>query len=160
MQKQKEIYLPKDSGSSVKKIETTATSPTLKQFTPKKEKKRPSKGSAGVVSKSGTSRTPRLVTQRKETTFDNRRQNQHFYEDHVVWEGFDDGIRPLGISCLLCEGDLANEPKYGPDRECRNPVENAVLSCGHVFHSQCLRLTVAYEKCRDPPCIICASISS
>ncbi|GMI97579.1 hypothetical protein HRI_003427200 [Hibiscus trionum] len=162
VQKKKTIHLPKDSASSIKKIETTARSPTLKQFIQKKEKNQPSKGSVGVVSRSGTSRTlpSRLVTQRKETTFVNQRQKQHLYKDHIVWEGFDDRIVPLGMSCLLCEGDLANEPEYGPDREGHNPAGNAVLSCGHVFHSQCLRLTIAEEKCRDPPCIICASILS
>ncbi|KAL4283803.1 hypothetical protein GQ457_16G005110 [Hibiscus cannabinus] len=163
VQKKKTIHLPKDSAaSSVKKIETTPRSPTLKQFIQKKEKKQPSKAPAGVVSRSGTSRTlpSSLVAQRKETTFGNQRQKKHIYKDHIAWEGFDDRIVPLGTSCLLCEGDLANEPEYGPDREGHNPAGNAVLPCGHVFHSQCLRLTVAEEKCRDPPCIICASILS
>ncbi|KAK8602025.1 hypothetical protein V6N13_058311 [Hibiscus sabdariffa] len=87
MQKKKAIHLPNESGSSAKKIETTARSPTMKQFM-EKEKIQPSKGSAGVASKSGTRTLPsRLVTQRKETTFDNQRQKHHICKDHIVWEG-------------------------------------------------------------------------
>lgn len=71
--------------------------------------------------------------------------------------GFGDDIVPLEKSCLLCDGDLANEPEYYLDMASLNPAENAVLSCGHVFHSMCLRQTITEEKCRDPPCIICAS---
>ena len=67
---------------------------------------------------------------------------------------------PLEKSCLLCDGDLANEPEYDPDIERLNPAENAVLSCGHVFHSLCLLSSTSEEKSIDPPCIICASILS
>ncbi|KAL4296824.1 hypothetical protein GQ457_12G024890 [Hibiscus cannabinus] len=128
MQKKKAIRLPNESGSSAKKIETTSRSPTMKLFM-KKEKIQPSKGSAGVASKSRTRRTlpSRLVTQRKDTTFDNQRQKHHICKDHIVWEGFDDCIVPL-------------------EKSCHNPAEK-------------VRLTIAEEKIRDPPCIICATLT-
>ncbi|KAK9029561.1 hypothetical protein V6N11_026674 [Hibiscus sabdariffa] len=93
MQKKKATHLPTGSRSSAKKIETTSRSPTMKLFM-KKEKIQPSKSSAGVASKSRTRRTlpSRLVTQRKDTTFDNQRQKHHICKDHIVWEGFDDCI--------------------------------------------------------------------
>ncbi|KAK8683078.1 hypothetical protein V6N13_039146 [Hibiscus sabdariffa] len=88
MQKKKATHLPTGSRSSAKKIETTSRSPTMKLFM-KKEKIQPSKSSAGVASKSRTRRTlpSRLVTQRKDTTFDNQRQKHHICKDHIVWEG-------------------------------------------------------------------------
>ncbi|KAK8683076.1 hypothetical protein V6N13_039144 [Hibiscus sabdariffa] len=102
-------------------------SPTVKLFM-KEEKIQPSKGSASVASKSGTRTLPsRLVTQRKDTTFDNQRQKHHIFKDHIVWEGFDDCIVSLEKSCLLCDGDLANEHAHSADRKCHNPAENVVL---------------------------------
>ncbi|MBA0842345.1 hypothetical protein Goarm_002175 [Gossypium armourianum] len=148
MQNKKAIHWPEDSASPVTKIENSARSPQLIQ---KKEKKQPSENSAGAVSGS------RLATHKKVTTLDSQRQKQHISIDHIVWEGFGDDIVPLEKSCLSCDGDLANEPEYYLDMASLNPAENAVLSCGHVFHSMCLRQTIAEEKCRDPPCIICAS---
>ncbi|KAK9029563.1 hypothetical protein V6N11_026676 [Hibiscus sabdariffa] len=121
------FVLSKGSGSPAKKIETTSRSPTVKLFM-KEEKIQPSKGSASVASKSGTRTLPsRLVTQRKDTTFDNQRQKHHIFKDHIVWEGFDDCIVSLEKSCLLCDGDLANEHAHSADRKCHNPAENVVL---------------------------------
>ncbi|TYH21907.1 hypothetical protein ES288_A04G083700v1 [Gossypium darwinii] len=130
MQNKKAIHWPEDTASPVTKIETSARSPQLIQ---KKEKKQPSENSAGAVSGS------RLATHKKVTTLDSQRQKQHISIDHIVWEGFDDDIVPLEKSCLLCDGDLANEPEYCLDMASLNPAENAVLSCSHVFHSMCLR---------------------
>ncbi|XP_022732501.1 proteoglycan 4-like isoform X2 [Durio zibethinus] len=162
VQKRKTTQFPKDSAVWVKKSETTTRIPTLKQFTQRNEKTQPSKGSAGLVGKNGTGRTltSKQVTHKKETIPAKPRQEQHVCEDHIVWEGFDERIVPLDRSCLLCDGDLANEPKYDPDLEHLKPAENAVLSCGHVFHSLCLMFATSEEKSRDPPCIICASILS
>ncbi|KAK8602026.1 hypothetical protein V6N13_058310 [Hibiscus sabdariffa] len=85
MQKKKATHLPTRSGSSAKKIETTSRSPTMKLFV-KKEKIQPSKGSAGVASKSGTRRTlpSRLGYTEKRN---NQRQKHHICKDHIVWEG-------------------------------------------------------------------------
>ncbi|XWS16959.1 hypothetical protein CRYUN_Cryun33cG0026500 [Craigia yunnanensis] len=156
MQKKKTIQSPKVSAVWVKKSETTS------RITQKKENTQPSEGSAGLVSNSGTGRTlaSKLVTLEKETVPAKPRQEQHFCEEHIMWEGFDQRIVPLEKSCLLCDGDLANEPEYDPDIERVNPAENAVLSCGHVFHSLCLLFSTSEEKSIDPPCIICASILS
>ncbi|KAK5836061.1 hypothetical protein PVK06_011808 [Gossypium arboreum] len=130
MQNKKAIHWPEDTASPVTKIETSARSPQLIQ---KKEKKQTSENSAGAVSGS------RLATHKKVTTLDSQRQKQHISIDHIVWEGFDDDIVPLEKSCLLCDGDLANEPEYCLDMASLNTAENAVLSCSHVFHSMCLR---------------------
>lgn len=75
--------------------------------------------------------------------------------------GFEERIEPLEEMCLLCERDLANKieyEEYDPYIERYNPAENAVLSCGHVFHSVCLQFSIPEENCRDPPCAICASL--
>ncbi|XP_021277164.1 uncharacterized protein LOC110411363 [Herrania umbratica] len=164
MQRKETTQSPKDSAALVKKNETTSRFPIQKQVTQKKEKSQPSKGTSDLVSKSATGRTlpSVLVTGTIETTPAKPRQKQLFctYEDHIVWEGFDERIVPLGKSCLLCDGDLASKPEHGLDIERLNPSENAVLSCGHVYHSQCLQFVTSEEKSRDPPCIICASILS
>ncbi|KAK6248188.1 hypothetical protein QUC31_019753 [Theobroma cacao] len=164
MQKKETTQSPKDSAALVKKNETTSRIPMGKQVSQKKAESQPSKGTSDLVSKSATGRTlpSMLVTRNIETTPAKPRQKQLFctYEDHIVWEGFDERIVPLGKSCLLCDGDLANKPVNSPDIERLNPSENAVLSCGHVYHSLCLQFVTSEEKSRDPPCIICASILS
>ncbi|XVE98623.1 hypothetical protein REPUB_Repub03eG0122400 [Reevesia pubescens] len=162
MQKKKTTQSPKDSGAWVKKSDTATRIPTSTQSTRKKENNQPFKGSAGLVSKHGTGTVlpSKVVTHKKETIPAKPRQEQHICQDHVVWEGFDKRIVPLESNCLLCDGDLANEPEYDADIDRLNPAENAVLSCGHVFHSLCLLYATSEEKSRDPPCIICYSILS
>ncbi|XVF88111.1 hypothetical protein PTKIN_Ptkin19aG0023800 [Pterospermum kingtungense] len=182
MQKKKTTQSPKVSVVWVKKGESRSSIPQ------KEEKTQPSVGSAELVSEGGTGATlPSEQTQpsvgfaelvgeggtatnlpseqvrhNKETIPAKPIREQHIYEDHIVWEGFNEGIVPLEKRCVLCEDDLANEPEYeyeyDPDIERLNPAENAVLSCGHVFHSMCLLFCTSEENSRDPPCMICASL--
>ncbi|XVE71683.1 hypothetical protein DITRI_Ditri10aG0171000 [Diplodiscus trichospermus] len=154
MQKAVTCQSPRDSAALVKKSETTARIPALKQFTRKGEKAQSSKSPSPLVSKSETGRN--LPSCEDHIVWG----EQRICEDHIVWEGFVERIVSLGRSCLLCDGDLANETEYNADVEHLNPAGNAVLSCGHAFHSLCLLYATPEEKSRDPPCVICASILS
>ncbi|KAK9029560.1 hypothetical protein V6N11_026673 [Hibiscus sabdariffa] len=102
------------------------------------EAAQPLKDPAGLSKKSEISRIGTLIQSVKKKNKETAQPVS--ISAGLVNNGFDDCIVPL-------------------EKSCQNPAEN-VLSCGHAFHSQCLRLTIAEEKIRDPPCIICASILS
>lgn len=85
--------------------------------------------------------------------------------DHIIWDGFDEESESAGQNCPLCDKDLSYAPTeeddYGYLDELIDEPPNlpvvAVLSCGHVFHSECLELNIPEELSTDPPCFLCLS---
>lgn len=82
----------------------------------------------------------------------------------VVFSGFDEESESAEQNCPLCDKDLLYAPTeddYGYLDELIDEPPNlpvvAVLSCGHVFHSECLELNIPEELSADPPCFLCLS---
>ncbi|KAM7259023.1 hypothetical protein ACFE04_014764 [Oxalis oulophora] len=57
--------------------------------------------------------------------------------------------------CFLCKRNVQYAPK-GPYVKPTNPLIVAVLSCGHVFHDECLANITPESEAKNPPCIPCA----
>lgn len=84
--------------------------------------------------------------------------------------GFNEESEPTGHSCPLCDKDLSYAPTEDGDDDYEytdmldmlidEPPKLpgvAVLSRGHVFHSQCLELNILEELSAEPPCFLCLS---
>lgn len=83
---------------------------------------------------------------------------------------------PLGQNCILCNKDLSgamedDDSEYdddfqydiddGGDDDLNPPLFPAVdiLSCGHVYHTDCLQEVTPKEQSSDPQCIFCCKMS-
>ncbi|PKA49203.1 hypothetical protein AXF42_Ash010888 [Apostasia shenzhenica] len=68
----------------------------------------------------------------------------------------DDPVEQVGMSCQICELDLAFTPdSYEPSQSLILPTV-VVLSCGHCYHACCIDSISTAE----PSCIICFSTIS
>lgn len=65
-----------------------------------------------------------------------------------------------GSKCGLCERWLSQKSPWSSHRmiKCGDFPASGVLSCGHVYHADCLEQTIPESQKHDPPCPSCDGV--
>lgn len=65
-----------------------------------------------------------------------------------------------GLKCGLCERRLSQKSPWSSHRmiKCGDFPASGVLSCGHVYHADCLEQTIPESQKHDPPCPSCDGV--